>query len=207
MNIKSTVELPFGKKIYQYKSGQSVSSDVEFIVKTICHRFRNNTKNLNVLDLGCGGGIISIMLAHHFPLWNVSGIDIQDHLVEIAKENAILAEVDVTFIKTDIRNYVSAPKCNLIISNPPYFTKNSGRISPSKERAISRYEIMCCMEDMLEAVKRNLLPNGKAYILYPLFRKEDLEKFIKKVDLIITKKIIQNNLNKKKIFIAELIHA
>ncbi len=205
--MKATVELPFGKKIYQYKHGQPVSSDVEFIVNTICHRFRNNTKKLNVLDLGCGGGIISIMLAYHFPLWNISGIDIQDHLVEIAKENTILAEVDVSFIKADIKNYVSIPKCDLIISNPPYFPKKSGKISPSKERAISRHEIMCCMEDMLEAVKRNLLPNGKAYLLYPLFRKEDLEKILKKVDLIITDKIIQNDLNKKKIFIAELIHA
>lgn len=207
MDIKSTVELPFGKKIYQNKSGQSVSSDVEFIVKTICHRFRNNTEKLNVLDLGCGGGIISIMLAHSFPLWNVSGIDIQGHLVEIAKENAILAEVDVTFIKADIKDYVSVPKCDLIVSNPPYFTKSSGKISPSKERAISHHEIMCCMEDMLETVKRNLLVNGKAYLLYPLFRKEDLEKNLKKVDLIITDKIIQNDFNKKKIFIAELIHA
>ena len=81
---KIAVELPFGKTIYQYKQGQSVSTDTELIVNAILSEIHNQTPKIKVLELGSGNGIISIMLSHYRPNWEVTGLEIQSHLVTLA---------------------------------------------------------------------------------------------------------------------------
>jgi tRNA1(Val) A37 N6-methylase TrmN6 len=205
MENKIPVKLPFGKTIFQTISGQSITSDTAFIVKTALHQFKQ--KRLSVLELGSGNGIISIMLAYYRSTWIVTGIDIQPHLIKLAKENSRLAEVNTAFLCSDLKSFSTKEKFDLIISNPPYFPKTDGRISPVCERAISRHEIMCTMKDVLKAVKRNLKPEGKAYLLYPMSRINELLVSAKRVDLNFEEKIIFSETeNKKKVFVV-LKHA
>ena len=199
------VKLPFGKTIYQTKDGHSITSDSAFLVKTITDQI--SQENINLLELGSGNGIISIMLSHYHPKWQVMGIEIQKHLVELSRDNAILSETSSTFTEADLRAFTSSPKYDLIVSNPPYFPKNEGRISPIQERAISRHEISCDMMDILECVKRNLINEGSAFILYPQNREVDIDNYAKKVDLKTREKFILNSEENKKKVIVELVHA
>ena len=199
------VQLPFGKTIYQTKDGHSITSDSAFLVKTISDQISHD--NINLLELGSGNGIISIMLSHYHPKWKIMGIEIQKHLVELSRDNVKLSETTPSFTEADLREFSSSQKYNLIISNPPYFQKDKGRISPIQERAISRHEITCDMIDVLECVKRNLEEDGSAFILYPQNREVDLDNFAKKVDLKTRKKFVLNSEENKKKVIVELVHA
>ncbi|HHE38543.1 MAG TPA: methyltransferase domain-containing protein, partial [Candidatus Cloacimonetes bacterium] len=164
---KIPVELPFGKTIHQFKNGHSITSDTAFLVEKVLEN--NSDKNLKVLELGSGNGIISIMLAHNRPSWNITGIEIQKKLVNLALENSKSAEVQIKFINADLKEDTFPPQnFDLIVSNPPYFPKKAGNVSPNKEKAISTHEILCTMEDVFRSVKYNLKKEGKAYLIYPL---------------------------------------
>ena len=188
MTSNIPVLLPFQKIIYQTKNGQSITTDTKFIVDTILKEVSDNPKT--VLELGSGNGIISIMLAHHQPNWQITGIEIQTQLVHLAKRNSKLAEVKIEFCNDDIKTYTDKTGFDLIVSNPPYFPVLDGIISPIEERAISRHEIKCNMLDVLNCIKRNMIES--AFVIYPISRFRELEKNVKKVDLKIAAKFILN---------------
>lgn len=82
---------------------------------------------INILDIGTGSGCIAISLAKHLPQAKVYALDISKEALKIAKQNANLNEVIVTFLEADILK----PKVNwnlefkslefdIIVSNPPY---------------------------------------------------------------------------------------
>ncbi len=200
-----SVQLPFGKTINQTTDGHSITSDSAFLVETVSNQVLQ--ENIKLLELGSGNGIISIMLSHYHPKWVILGIEIQKHLVELSQDNAKQSKTFPSFIEADLREFTSSRKYDLIVSNPPYFPKDKGRISPIQERAISRHEITCNMMDILKCVKRNLKEDGSAFILYPQNRWEDLDNFAKKVDLKAVKKFVLDSEENKKKVIVELVHA
>lgn len=193
MSKLKSVLLPFGKTIYQ--SSSSISSDTAFLVDSILSNHQN--ESLKVLELGSGNGIVSIMLAYYRPTWECVGIEIQKHLVELARKNSALAEVDIKFYVANIKTFIpTISKFDLIVTNPPYYPIKAGKLSPDRERAISRHEIMCNMEDVLATTSKALSDSGNAYLLYPSSRSRDFVQNIKKVDLIITEQIISNKIKK-----------
>jgi len=111
--IKTSVLLPFGKTIFQYTSGQAISSDTAFLVETILTSCKAD--NQNVLELGSGNGIISIMLSHYRPNWKIVGIEIQPELVELSKENAALSETNVNFQYADLRIFSNSNRFDPMI--------------------------------------------------------------------------------------------
>lgn len=204
---KIAVKLPFGKTIFQFKQGQSISTDTELIVNTILSEIKKQATKMKVLELGSGNGIISIMLSHYRPNWEITGLEIQPHLVELAVENSNRAKVKVNFVQGDLCKKEFAPNSfNLIVSNPPYYPKKKGKISPLKERAISRTEVMCTMQDVFKSIKYHLKNDGTAFIIYPVSRLDEILINTKKVDLNIHKKIISNKIKKQEKIIVELIH-
>ncbi len=204
---KIAVKLPFGKTIYQTNQGQSVSTDTELIVNTILAEIKKQTTKKKVLELGSGNGIISIMLSYYRPTWEITGLEIQSHLVKLAKENSNNADVKVNFVQGDLcKKEFASNSFDLIISNPPYYSKKNGKISPLKERAISRTEIMCTMQDVFKSIKYHLKSNGTAFVIYPISRLEEILMNTKKVDLNIQRKIISNKIKKQEKVIVEVIH-
>ena len=199
------VQLPFGKTIYQTNNGHSITSDSSFLVETISDQILH--ENINLLELGSGNGIISIMLSYYHHEWVILGIEIQKHLTKLSQDNAKLSQTSPRFTEANLRDFTSLLKYDLIVSNPPYYPKEKGRISQIEERAISRHEVTCNMMDILKCVKRNLKKGGSAFILYPQNRWIDLNNFAKKVDLKTRKKFVLDSEQNKKKIIMELVHA
>ncbi len=73
-----------------------------------------------ILDIGTGSGCIAISLAKNFPNAKVTALDISFDALNVAKENAKLNNVNIEFIHTDIFEYNSKKKYDVIVSNPPY---------------------------------------------------------------------------------------
>ena len=90
---------------------------VEWIVSSVV----DVNKSIKILDIGTGSGCIAISLAKHLANAKVYAMDISEKALEIAKCNALLNEVDVTFIKQDILNLERlVDSYDIIVSNPPY---------------------------------------------------------------------------------------
>lgn len=96
--------------------------ETEQLVELVLEQIQDRA-SMKVLDIGTGSGCIPVAVKKHRPEWKVWGTDISEQALQIAKENAALNEVDITFNLDDI----FAPSCfpghtkfDLIISNPPY---------------------------------------------------------------------------------------
>lgn len=89
--------------------------ETELLIKT-CQNLVN--KNSNVLDIGCGTGIISIML-NKLTNCNVDSCDISSEALKIAKANSQNLNTNIKFFKSDLFENVQ-DKYDLIVSNPPY---------------------------------------------------------------------------------------
>ena len=89
----------------------------------------HSERNLKVLDIGTGSGCIALALQRHRPHWSISGCDISEQALAIAKENASHLGLEVNFFKYDILNAsILNEKWDIIISNPPYIPENEQRL-------------------------------------------------------------------------------
>ena len=121
-----------------------------------------------VCDLGCGGGIIPMLLGRNKQGRKVYGVDIQTAACEIAeravKENGF-QHIDI--VNADLRDVDSlkkqVPLCSVdvVICNPPYKRSGSGIINPNDARYIARHEAECTLDDVCNAAKRLLRSGGR----------------------------------------------
>ena len=80
---------------------------------------------VKVLDIGTGSGCIAIALKKRHPQWQITGIDISEGAIEIARENAVRNGVEVNFEVADVFEDLSdeiGRNCpfDIVVSNPPY---------------------------------------------------------------------------------------
>lgn len=77
-----------------------------------------------ILDIGTGSGCIAIALANKLPDAIVTGVDISEKAIHVAKHNAEMNHSDIDFFCTDIldRNNwkMLSGDYDCIVSNPPY---------------------------------------------------------------------------------------
>lgn len=96
---------------------QETEELVDLIIK------KHQDRNLKILDIGTGSGVIPVTLKKHLPNANVQAIDVSSDALILAKENALKQEVEVLFLESDILNkdyWDKLEKYDIIISNPPY---------------------------------------------------------------------------------------
>ena len=79
-------------------------------------------EGIKVLDIGTGSGCIAIALQKAHPDWQVTGIDISEEAIAIAKENAKRNHVEVDFQVADIFDFNG--DFDIVVSNPPYICES-----------------------------------------------------------------------------------
>lgn len=89
------------------------------LVEWVLHVADKN-RPLRVLDIGTGSGCIAIALKKAAPNWQVTGLDISNEALEVAKENAQRNNVTIHWQQADILSLCSLPMVDIIVSNPPY---------------------------------------------------------------------------------------
>ena len=126
-----------------------------------------------VVDLGTGCGIISLVLAVKSKVGCIVGIELQEELASQAHRNAVLNKLEkkITIIRGDLRHLPMGPAfAHIVVCNPPYRRKKSGRINPDSSKAIARHELSTKVNDILFAGKTLLKEGGKLALIYPANR-------------------------------------
>ncbi len=86
-------------------------------------RFRKESQQLKILDIGTGSGCIAVSLAKNLPNAKVYALDVSKEALKVAKQNAELNNVEVEFIEDNILSPMTEArrsKFDIIVSNPPY---------------------------------------------------------------------------------------
>jgi len=98
-------------------------NDTERVVEEAIHILRPYPL-AKVADICTGSGAIAISLAYYLPQTEVIGIDLSAEAIKIAKENAILNQVEdrCRFLVGDLLEPLKREntKPDMIIANPPY---------------------------------------------------------------------------------------
>lgn len=87
-------------------------------------------KNLSVLDLGTGSGIIAICLKHERAHWRLTATDFSFEALKVARQNAAHNQTDVRFLQGSwFEPTNQAEKFHLIASNPPYIADDDAHLA------------------------------------------------------------------------------
>lgn len=96
--------------------------ETELLVdKTIKYIKTNFKHHVDILDIATGSGCIAITLKKEIDS-TVDASDISESALKVAQENALNNKVDINFINSDMLTNIKK-KYDIIISNPPYLTK------------------------------------------------------------------------------------
>ncbi len=161
-------------KIFQPEKGYRFSIDPFILAAHI-----EGTGNQKVIDIGCGCGIIPLILSLKSSALKITGIEIQKELYDCAKKNILTNKLEnsINIIHGDIKNIDTSDingKADIIVSNPPYKKKGSGRLNPDSQKAIARHEITLDIDMLFKCSGRLLKEKSRLYIIFPAQRLSDL---------------------------------
>jgi len=133
--------------------------------------FARVKKGARVVDLCTGTGIIPFVVAGKTDAAHITGIEIQDEMVEMAKRSVKYNKLGnrMDFIHGDLKDLnllKSLPKADVVTVNPPYKLQNSGILNPNDKNAIARHEVCCTLEDVIIACRVLLKDNGRMFMVH-----------------------------------------
>lgn len=155
-----------GLKIIQGKKGYRFSLDPVLLCA-----FARIDAGEAVVDLGCGTGVIPLLLAKRTDARHITGIELQPALADRARRSVLLNGFQdrVTILRRDLREVrtVLPPQSReVVVSNPPYRRTGGGKTAPRDERALARHELAGGLEDFLAAATYLLKQGGRFYLIH-----------------------------------------
>ena len=131
-----------------------------------------------ICDLGCGTGIIPLLLSHKYPDSSIFGVEVMAEPAELAARSVQLNGLSerIKIIHGDLRqlNCSQMPKMALVTANPPYFLQGAGRPSPDPLRYAARTESHGTFRDVLLCAKNLLLDDGCFCFCLPTNREKEV---------------------------------
>ena len=95
----------------------------ELVENTINYINKYFKEPVDIIDLGCGSGVIGITLEKKVSTNSVDLIDISNEALEVAHKNCVKLNSKANLIKSDFFTNIDK-KYDVIISNPPYIMED-----------------------------------------------------------------------------------
>ncbi|WP_100011816.1 tRNA1(Val) (adenine(37)-N6)-methyltransferase [Lentibacillus sediminis] len=142
-----------------------------------------------ILDLCTGNGAIPLLLSKRTNA-TITGVEIQERIVGMARRNVAMNDLtcQINLIHGDLKEMgavLGHSGFDVVTCNPPYFRTPSAREQNHNDYlTIARHEVLCTLEDVVQACKLHAKPGGKVAMVHrpgrlvdiiTLFRKYRLE--------------------------------
>ncbi len=128
----------------------------------------------SILDIGCGSGLLSLILGQRISTANIVGVEIEVGASQDACFNCEQSPWNnrISVIHNDIRKVSLSHEFDLIVSNPPFFTDS---LLPNKEaRAGARHDESLSLTELFESVIKHMTANGRFALVFPFDREREL---------------------------------
>lgn len=146
---KSEIKFTLNGKHYRFltSSGVFSKSHIDFGTKTLIDAISLKSGNEKLLDLGCGYGVIGIVLKGIYPNLDVIQVDINIRAVELAKVNSELNQLSTKALVSDAFSELKNQTFDVIVLNPP--------IRSGKQNVFNLYK----------SAYEHLVPGGEFFIV------------------------------------------
>jgi len=133
--------------------------------------FASPGEGARVIDLGTGSAIIPLVLARQTGQTTFVGVELQDGIAKLAERNVQLNGLAdrITILREDVlelRRCFPVSSFDLVLSNPPYRRRGTGKISPKRGRDEARHESTATLADFLATAKYLVKPSGRICFIY-----------------------------------------
>ena len=137
--------------------------------------FARAKKQERCLDLGCGNGIIPILMEAKTEGKHFTGLEIQPESADMARHSVALNGLQdrIDIVEGDIKDaskIFGASSFHVVTTNPPYMTAQHGLTNLYEAKTIARHEVLCNLEDIIRESARLLMPGGRFYMVHRPFR-------------------------------------
>lgn len=145
-------------------------------------------KGARVVDLGTGTGIVPAIIYGKRNPKEIIGVEVQSDVADMARRSVQLNEAE-DIIKIARMNLKEAPEklgkagFDVVTTNPPYMPAGKGIVNPDDQKAISRHEILCDLEDVIRVASELLNTSGKFFMVHRPLRLVDMLILMRKYDL------------------------
>ena len=175
-----------------------------------------DTENpIEILDIGTGSGLISLMMQQKYSNASVTAIEPNEIAFEEAKENFKNApfENQPQIELTNLKNFKTSKKFDLIISNPPFFEEAVPSGDLNRDQA--RQAKFLPLQEFIQISTNLLSIKGCFNFVYPTQQTAQILKLAKQADLHLaytTTVFPNNNKNSKRTLFsftktAQVLHA
>lgn len=137
--------------------------------------FARAKKQERCLDLGCGNGIIPILMEAKTEGKHFTGLEIQPESADMARRSVALNGLQdrIDIVEGDIKDaskIFGVSSFHVVTTNPPYMTAQHGLTNVYEAKTIARHEVLCNLEDIIRESARLLMPGGRFYMVHRPFR-------------------------------------
>ncbi len=162
---------------YQPLNGYRFNSDSIFLYDFIC----SFSPGGNLLDAGCGVGVIGLLLARDFGLKPIL-VEKQRIMAEFARKNAKVNGIEAKIEVCDFLDYENGLRFDYIVSNPPFYHEG---VIQSEDPHIHacRYNSHLPPEAFFKKVKQLLKPRGRFLFCYDASQVTDIVYLLKRYSL------------------------
>ncbi len=122
----------------------------------------------SILDIGTGSGIIALVMAQRSRQdAKIDAVELLEGDAGQALENVLSSPWPdkISVVNTSIQKFDPAGKYDLIVCNPPFFSKSL--LPPGQNRTSARHDLHLSHDDLIKSAGRLLSPSGKLCIILP----------------------------------------
>jgi release factor glutamine methyltransferase len=141
-----------------------------------------------IIDIGTGSGCIAIAIKKNLTGAEVTGIDISKIALEKATANAVLNNVEVSFVKEDILRFnpQTIPQTDIVVSNPPYVLESERQFmrrnvldfEPHDALFVPDEDPLIFYRAILHISEKILIPGGRIYFEINETRGAEMERLL-----------------------------
>jgi tRNA1Val (adenine37-N6)-methyltransferase len=147
-------------------------------------------KITDVLDIGTGTGLLSLMYAQKNSDAIIDAVEIEEKASEQAKENFESSpwKERLKVFHTDVKALAPTKKYDLIICNPPFYENDL--LSNEKNKNIAKHDQGLTLKELINIIPANLADTGTFAVLLPFHRVEYVEHLAEENKIFLKEKIL-----------------
>ncbi len=181
--------------IFQFKQfsvRQEVSAMKIGTDSTLLGAWADLTNATQILDIGCGTGVLALMAAQRNSSAKITAVELDDSAFYEAKfnfENSPWSD-RLEILHSPIQDFRTSVAFDVILSNPPFYDHEKHLKASEEQRRKARSTDTLSFLELCESINRLLSKEGSFYLILPIDAAEDFIKTATENGLFLYKKTI-----------------